>query len=75
MSTQALFKWRHFWSEVILINVRWYSRYALSYRDLEEMMQERGIDVDHSTLNRWVLKYAPKLDKRSRPHLQPTNDS
>jgi len=38
-------------------------------------MQERGIDVDHSTINRWVLKYAPELDKRIRPHLQRTNDS
>ena len=75
MSTRTLFKWRHFLPEVILLNVRWYCRYALSYRDLEEMMQERGIDVDHSTLNRWVLKYAPELDKRIRPHLQPTNDS
>ena len=55
--------------------VRWYCRYALSYRDLEEMMQERGMEVDHSTINRWVLKYAPPLDKRIRPHLRPTNDS
>lgn len=75
MSTSSLFKWRHFLPEVILLNVRWYCRYALSYRDLEEMMWERGIDVDHSTLNRWVLKYAPELDKRIRPYLQPTNDS
>ncbi len=51
------------------------SRYALSYRDLEEMMQERGVEVDHSTLNRWVLKYAPELDKRIRPHLKQTSDS
>jgi transposase-like protein len=42
---------------------------------LEEMMQERGVGVDHSTINRWVLKYAPELDKRIRPHLQSTNDS
>ncbi len=75
MSTQSLFKWRHFLPEVILLNVRWYCRYALSYRDLEEMMRERGVEVDHSTLNRWVLKYAPELDKRIRPHLQSTNDS
>jgi IS6 family transposase len=47
----------------------------LSYRDLEEMMQERGVEVDHSTINRWVLKYAPELDKRIRPHLKLTNDS
>ena len=61
--------------EIILLNVRWYCRYTLSYRDLEEMMQERGVEVDHSTINRWVLKYAPELDKRIRPYLKPTNDS
>jgi transposase-like protein len=61
--------------EVILLNVRWYCRYALSDRDLEEMMRERGIEVDHFTINRWVLKYAPELDKRIRPHLQLTHDS
>ena len=75
MSTPALFKWRHFLPEIILLNVRWYCRYALSYRDLEEMMQEGGMEVDHSTINRWVLKYAPELDKRIRPHLKPTNNS
>jgi IS6 family transposase len=47
----------------------------LSYRDLEEMMRERGIEVDHSTINRWVLSYAPELDQRVRPHLKLTNDS
>jgi transposase-like protein len=75
MSTPSLFKWRHFLPEIILLNVRWYCRYALSYRDLEEMMAERGIEVDHSTINRWVLKYAPELDKRIRPQLRSTNDS
>lgn len=75
MSTRSPFKWRHFLPEVILLNVRWYCRYALSYRNLEEMMRERGIDVDHATLNRWVLKYASELDKRIRLHLQSTNDS
>jgi transposase-like protein len=75
MSTASLFKWRHFLPGIILLNVRWYCRYSLSYRDLEEMMQERGMGVDHSTINRWVLKYAPELDKRIRPHLKPTNDS
>ncbi|MBC7968765.1 MAG: IS6 family transposase, partial [Verrucomicrobia bacterium] len=43
--------------------------------DLKEMMAEREVEVDHSTINRWVLKYAPELDKRIRPHLKPTNDS
>ena len=75
MTTDLLFKWRHFLPDVILLNVRWYCRYALSYRDLEEMMAERGVEVDHSTLNRWVLKYAPELDKRIRPYLNSTNDS
>ncbi len=75
MSTPSLFRWRHFLPEIILLNVRWYCRYALSYRDLEEMMAERGIEVDHATVNRWVLKYAPELDKRIRPHLHQTNDS
>jgi transposase-like protein len=75
MSAPSLFKWRHFLPEIILLNIRWYCRYPLSYRNLEEMMVERGIEVDHSTINRWVLKYAPELDKRIRPHLQLTNDS
>jgi len=47
---------------VILQCVRWYLAYCLSYRDIEEMMKERGIDVDHSTLNRWVLKFSPQLE-------------
>jgi len=55
MPTPSLFKWRHFLPEIIRLNVRWYCRYALSYRDLEEMMAERGIEVDHATINRWVL--------------------
>ena len=70
-----LFKWRHYESEIILTCVRWYLRYALSYRDLAEMMSERGLSVDHSTIFRWVQRYAPELDKRCRPHLKPTNDS
>jgi transposase-like protein len=50
---QPLFKWRHFETEIILLCVRWYLRYALSYRDLEEMMRERGLHVDHTTIYRW----------------------
>ncbi|MBD2056745.1 IS6 family transposase [Oculatella sp. FACHB-28] len=75
MATSSLFKWRHFLPEIILLNVRWYCRYSLSYRDLEEMMQDRGVKVDHSTINRWLLKYAPELDKRIRRYLKPTNVS
>ena len=75
MSDKNLFKWRHFEKEIILLNVRWYLRYSLSYRDLEEMMLERGLKVDHTTLYRWVQAYAPEIEKRTRPHLQSSNDS
>jgi IS6 family transposase len=75
MTSQSLFKWRHFLPEIIVLNVRWYCRYPLSYRDLEEMMAERGVEVDHSTIHRWVLKFSPELEKRIRPFLNPTNDS
>jgi transposase-like protein len=69
------FKWRHFQSDIILLSVRWYCRYALSYRDLKEMMAARGVAVDHTTIYRWVQDYAPEIDKRIRPHLSMTNDS
>ena len=75
MDTSTPFKWRHFEAEIILLCVRWYLRYALSYRDLEEMMRERGLWVDYSTIYRWVQCYAPEIDKRSRPHLKACNDS
>ncbi len=72
---QHPFKWCHFQSDLILLCVRWYLRYALSYRDLEEIMLERGLHVDHTTIYRWVQKYAPELEKRCRPHLKACNDS
>jgi transposase, IS6 family len=72
---QNPFKWRHFQADIILLCVRWYLRYALSYRDLEEMMVERGLQVDHTTIYRWVQHYAPELEKRCRPHLKTTSDS
>ena len=75
MNPAEPFKWRHYQAEIILLNVRWYCRYPLSYRNLEEMMLERGLEVDHSTINRWVLHYGPELDERTRPHLKLTNDS
>ena len=50
------FKWRHFEPSLILLCVRWYCRYQLSYRDVEEMMRERGLDVDHSTVFRWRIR-------------------
>jgi transposase-like protein len=75
MTEQHPFKWRHFQADIILLCVRWYLRYALSYRDLEEMMTERGLSVDHTTIFRWVQRYAPELEKRIRPHLKLCNDS
>ncbi|MGB7341215.1 MAG: IS6 family transposase, partial [Phototrophicaceae bacterium] len=50
------FKWHHYEGEIILLCVRWYLRYALSYRDLEEMMSERGLSVVHTTIYRWVQR-------------------
>ena len=75
MENRSLFKWRHFESEIILLCLRWYLRYPLSYRDLEEMLLERGVHVDHTTIYRWVQRYAPELERRCRPHLKATNDS
>jgi putative transposase len=65
------FKGTHFVKDIILTCVRWYLAYPLSYPHLEEMMQERGVAVDHSTIHRWVLKCAPQLEeafhRRKRP--------
>jgi putative transposase len=59
-------KGSHFERDVIPWGVRWYVACPMSYRQLEEMMEERGVEVDHSTLNRWVLKYVPLPDKQFR---------
>ena len=71
----ALFKWRHFEPAIILCAVRWYLRYSLSYRDFEELVSERGLAADHTTIWRWVQRYAPELNKRCRRELKPTNGS
>jgi transposase, IS6 family len=75
MDTPPLSKWRHFAGEIIVCGVRWYLRYALSYRDVEELLRERGVAVDHTTVFRRVQRYASELDKRCRRHLTATNDS
>ena len=62
----SLFKRRRFPAEIILLCVRWYCKYGISYRDLAEMMQERGVEVDPSTIMRWVHRYAPEIEKRVR---------
>ena len=66
----GIFSGHHFPREIILWAVRWYCRYGVSYRDLEEMMTERGVPVDHTTTYRWVQKYAPELDKQTRRYRQ-----
>ena len=60
------FKGRHHQRDIILQCVRWYVAYSLSYRDLEELMQERGYALDHSTVQRWVIHYAPRIEKAFR---------
>ncbi len=62
------FKWRHFEPTFILLCVRWHCKYQLPYRDLEEMMRERGLSVEHTTVRRWVQRFAPEINKRVRPH-------
>ena len=57
------FKGAHFPKEVILMGVRWYVAYPLSTRHVEELMEERGVEVDHSTINRWVIQYSPQLEE------------
>ncbi|MCJ2137333.1 IS6 family transposase [Methylobacterium sp. J-026] len=68
---KADFRGRHFEATLIVQAVSWYLRYPLSYRDIEELFLERGLEVDHSTLNRWVLAYAPLIEKRLRQFRQP----
>ncbi|KMO33359.1 IS6-like element ISMpo1 family transposase [Methylobacterium aquaticum] len=68
---KADFKGRHYEAALIVQAVSWYLRYPLSYRDIEELFLERGMDVDHSTLNRWVLAYAPLIEKRLRQFRKP----
>ncbi len=66
---------RHFTADVILWAARWYLQFPISYRDLERMLADRGVSVDHTTVSRWTQRYAPEIDKRTRPHLQMTNGS
>src|SRR5215472_11619706 len=74
-SRPPLFKWRHFEPSMITCAVGWYLRFSLSYRDVEDLLTERGLPVDHTTVWRWVQCYAPELNKRCRRELKPTNRS
>ena len=71
----ALFKGRHFEAKIIILCVRRYLRFALSYRNLEELMTQRNLSVDHVTIWRWVQRYAPELERRCRRELRITNRS
>ena len=76
MSQRPLvFNWRHFEPQIILCAVQWCLRFSLSYRDAEELLAERGVAVDHSTIWRWMQRHAPELEQRLRRHLKPTNRS
>src|SRR4028119_2438909 len=71
MPPAQAFRGFRFPAEVILWAVRWYLQFPVSYRDLERMLADRGVSVDHTTLFRWIQAYAPELDQRPRPHLCP----
>ena len=57
------FKGAHFPQDIILMGVRWYLAYPLSYRHVEELLEERGVPIDHATIQRWVVKYSPQLEE------------
>ena len=61
--------------DLMLVCIRWYAAYPLSYRHLEEMMEERGVEVDHSTINRWAIRFLPLLEKVFRKHKRPVGVS
>ena len=69
------FKGMRFPIEVILVCVRWYVAYPLSYRHLEEMMEERGVSVDHSSINRWAMRFLPLTEKVARKRKLPVSSS
>ena len=74
-SVEELFEGRHFEREIIILCVRWYLRFKLSLRDLVEMMAERGLSMAHTTIMRWVQRYAPEFEKRWRRYAQAVGQS
>ena len=69
------FKGSHFPKDITLMSVRWYVSYPLSYRQVEELLEERGIDVDHATVNRWLVKHSPALESKFRQGKKPIGKS
>jgi len=73
LSKEAVdFKGVHFPKSIILYAVFFYVRYSVSYRDLQEIMAERGVEIDHATLNRWVVKYSPQIAAQAQKRKRPT---
>ena len=72
---EELFKGRHFDQEIVVLCVRWYLSFKLSYRDLVAMMAERGIDLAHTTILRWVQHYTPEFEKRWKRFARPVGGS
>jgi transposase-like protein len=75
LGADLAFKGRQFTTEVILWAIRWYLMFPISYRDLELMLRDRGVEIAHTTIFRWIQAYAPELEKRIRPHLRLSNGS
>jgi putative transposase len=69
------FKGCHFPKDIVLMGIRWYVSYPLSYRHVEELMEERGVKLDHATVNRWVVKYSPDLEANFRKYKKPVGKS
>ena len=65
------FKGSHFHKDIIMMSIRWYVAYPLSYRHVEELLGERGAQIDHATINRWVVRFSPMLIKRFRKYKRP----
>lgn len=70
-----MFKWKQYQNEIIILCVRWYLKYPLSYRNIKDMMEERGLFLSHTTIYRWVIEYSPILSRGLRKSLRKTNDS
>ena len=75
LNVDDLFKGRHFDREIIVLCVRWYLRYKLGFRDLVEMMAERGLSLAHTTIMRWIQRYAPEFEKRWNRFARPVGQS
>ncbi len=71
----SLFRGRHFDRVIIILCIRWYITYKLSYRDLVEMMAERGVDISHTTILRWVQRYVPEFEKCWHRYARPVGTS